>query len=176
MFQKHDDVKEFDDHVMKIRRLVDTATPAKIAVDITALMRALTWHNWTPKEDYPPWMVENLLQKDGNLVTQFVDACLIFLETSFVPDLRLSADTYLQKRGLKAATPKALSPQCTIPQWLKAFRDAKAYFGEQRKFESELKKLGEQGIAHKPENHPRASWAIELWYLDENGIKVPSIN
>ena len=68
---------------------------------------------------------------------------------------------------------KPRSPQCTIPQWLKAFRDAKAFFGEQRKFESHMKQLGQKHIAHKPT--PRGSWEIELWYLDEKGIKVPSM-
>lgn len=173
MFHKHDDVKEFDDRVMAIRRVVDTSSPAEIAVDITALMRDVTWHNWTPEESYPPWMVESLLRKDGNLVTQFVDDCLIFLDTKSVSNLRSSADLYLQKRGLIVQPATELSPQCTIPQWLEAFKNAKAFFGEQRKFEEHMKQLGTQGIAHKPT--PRASWAIELWYLKEKGIKVPSM-
>ena len=67
----------------------------------------------------------------------------------------------------------ALSPQCTIAEWLKAFKDAKAFFGEQRKFETHLKQLGEKGIAHKPKGTRMASWSIELWYLKEKNIKVP---
>lgn len=177
MFYKQDDVKEFDARVLTIRAMLESSTADEIRCEVVSLMEAITWHDWTTDWSYPPGFVDNLKETDGRFVRQFADACGLFIDNADsqgLTELRQQADEYLQRRRLQAKRPKELSPQCTIPQWLTAFKNARQFFGEQRKFEQHMKALGEQGIAHK--QSPRSSWQIELWYLEEKGIQFPSMS
>ncbi len=104
MLNNHDDVKDFDQRVMKLRSMLDAPTNDKIECDVMRLMQDITWHDWTTDCPFPPYVFESLRRSDEILVSKFTDACVIFLDKpgeKDVPELRMHADEYLQKRGLK---------------------------------------------------------------------------
>ena len=104
MLNNYDDVKDFDQRVMKLRSMLDASTNDKIECDVMRLMQDITWHDWTTDCPFPPYVFESLRRSDEILVSKFTDACVIFLDKpgeKDVPELRMHADEYLQKRGLK---------------------------------------------------------------------------